>query len=134
MKPTQKQKRNNLIASFIVVIAGALAMMAVSAWNDPMRALKRGLRQDGFAVRSERNVDAGEYAYLSGETAALRIGKDQVLVFGFRTFDDAAAAENDFWAEYGEEHPAGTYLVDRYLLLYTGEDAGLREALEEKTF
>ncbi|MBR6790314.1 MAG: hypothetical protein IKM31_05545 [Oscillospiraceae bacterium] len=134
MKPTRKQKRNNLIASFIVVIAGVLALMAVSAWNDPMRTLKRGLRQDGFTVRSERNADAGEYAHLSAETAALRIGGDRVLIFGFRTFDDAAAAENDFWAAYGEEYPAGTYLVDRYLLLYTGEDAGLQAALEEKTF
>ena len=58
MKPTAKQKRNNLIASFGVVIAGVLAVSAVSAWNEPIRTLRRRLDHAGYSVSSERNVDA----------------------------------------------------------------------------
>ena len=133
MKPTAKQRKNNLIASFGIVIAGAAALMAVSAWNEPLRTLRRDLDHAGYPVRSERNVEAGEYSYLSAETNGLRFGSEMVLVFGFNTFDDAAAAENEFWETYGEGYPAGTYLTDRYLLLYTGQNEGLRKALEENT-
>ena len=133
MKPTAKQKRNNLIASFGVIAAGAIALTAVSAWNEPLRALRRELSGAGYTVRSERNVDAGEYSYISAETDGIRVGDERVLVFGFATFDDAAAAENEFWETYGEDCGAGTYLTDRYLLVYTGPDAALRSVLEKNT-
>jgi len=133
MKPTAKQKRNNLIASFGVIAAGVIALTAISAWNEPLRTLRRELSGEGYAVRSERNVDAGEYSYISSETDGIRVGDERVLVFGFAAFDDAAAAENEFWETYGETYDAGTYLIDRYLLVYTGDNIGLRTALEKFT-
>ena len=133
MKLTARQKKNNLIASFGVIAAGAVALSAISAWNEPLRVLRRELSSAGYSVRSERNVDAGEYSYISTEADGIRVGSERVLVFGFPAFDDAAAAENEFWETYGENCGAGTYLTDRYLLIYTGDDRDLRSVLEKNT-
>lgn len=133
MKPTAKQKRINLIAAFLVVIIGALVLVFLSGYNKPIPSLKRQLEKQGFSCTMERNVDAGDYSGLSDDVDALKISGERVLIFAYDSFDDAAAQENEFWQTYGEENGAGTYLTDRYLLLYTGANEKLKAALEAAT-
>ena len=133
MKPTAKQKRMNLLAAFLVVLLGVLILMGLSAYREPIRTLRRGLKSAGYATSIERNVDAGDFDYLSDEADALKVGSERIYIFGFSSFDDAAAVENEFWQSYGEDFHAGTYLTDRYLLLYTGSDDELAAALEKIT-
>lgn len=133
MKPTVKQKRMNLLAAFLVVLAGVLTLMALSAYREPIRTLRRELRSAGYATSIERNVDAGDFDSLSDEVNALKVGSERIYIFGFGSFDDAAAVENEFWQSRGGDFHAGTYLTDRYLLLYTGSDDELAAVLEKIT-
>lgn len=133
MKPTAKQKRLNLIAAFLVVIVGALVLLFLSKYNQPISSLKRQLEKAGFSCSLERNVDAGDFSGISDDVDAFRIGSERILIFGFSSFDDAAAKENDLFLASGGESGVETYLADRYLLLYSGGDESLKAALSELT-
>lgn len=130
MKLTARQKRLNLLVSFGVVLVGALVLWLWNGWQQPMPRLERALSAAGYPTESRRGVDAGELDGLSDQVDGLMVGSEQILVFTFPSFDDAAAAQNQLMAQ-GLGAGQGSFLVDRYLLVYTGSDAGLSSALAE---
>ncbi|MCI8600021.1 MAG: hypothetical protein HFE45_00305 [Oscillospiraceae bacterium] len=131
MKLTPKQKRMNLLASFAVVILGALGLMLLANSNKPLPYLKRQLEQAGFACVSERNVDPEGLSWVSDTADAVTADGERVLLFRCQSPKGAEDQENSLWEVMNEQaRQVTSFVLGDCLVVYAGEDPALKAALD----